>query len=331
MPVKHWKRPALETILRPAASFMSDAGFTLPAFAKVNLTLRVLGRRPDGYHEIQTVLQTISLHDLITFESHESGKLEVVCTDPEVPSDESNLVHRAAALLRERCGLKQGARVTLEKNIPAQAGLGGGSADAAVALLGLSRLWNVETNKAELVELGARLGTDVPFFLDGGTALATGTGADIRPLRDAPTTHLVVVTPGVKISTAEAYKALNAPALTKVGSAANLSVSRAESQFSGSLLEAMRNDFEAVVGRLHPEIGRAREALQGAGARGAMLSGSGSSVFGAFDSKGDAERAGGVLSAEAGWRVFSCVTLSRREYLGSLGGCAAVLERGRAT
>jgi len=305
---------------------MSDDRFTLPAFAKINLHLRVLGRREDGYHEIETVFQTITLHDRLTFEPLADGRIELSCDTAEVPSDESNLVRRAAHALRERSGVRAGARIKLEKNIPAQAGLGGGSADAAVALLGLARLWTLAPGRAELVELGARLGADVPFFLTGGTALGTGTGASVTPLEDAPTRHLVVVTPGVKVSTADAYKALDAPALTKAESAANLSVSRAESGFSGSDREAMRNDFEAVVFRLHPEIGRAREALLEAGASAALLSGSGSGVFGFFDSKGEAERARRALGPRAGWRAFACATLSRAEYLRALGRCAGLLS-----
>lgn len=304
---------------------MSDERFTLPAFAKINLHLRVLGRRDDGYHEIETVFQTITLHDRLTFAPLAGERVELSCDDAEVPADESNLVYRAALALRERYGSRAGARVTLEKNIPAQAGLGGGSADAAVALLGLSRLWRLAPARDELAELGARLGADVPFFLTGGTALGTGTGTRITPLEDAPARHLVVVTPGVKVSTADAYKALNAPALTKAESAANLSVSRAESEISGSDREALRNDFEAAVFRLHPETGRAREALLSAGARGALLSGSGSAVFGFFDSKGEAERARRALGPQAGWRAHACATLSRAEYRRALGRCAGLL------
>ena len=306
---------------------MSDDRFTLPAFAKINLRLRVLGRRDDGYHEIETAFQTITLHDRLTFEPLDGGRVELSCDSAEVPADESNLVHRAALALRGRYGVRAGARVTLEKRIPAQAGLGGGSADAAVALLGLARLWRLAPGPAELAELGARLGADVPFFLTGGTALGTGTGTTITALEDAPARHLVVVTPGVKVSTAEAYEALNAPALTKVEGAANLSVSRAGSGISGSTCEALRNDFEAVVFQLHPEIGRAREALLGAGARGALLSGSGSSVFGFFDSEGEAERAQRALGPGTGRRVFACATLSRAEYSRALGRCAQYEQR----
>lgn len=298
---------------------MPGGSFTLPAFAKVNLLLRVLGRREDGYHEIETVFQTVTLHDRLTFQSGEGDELEIICDSPEVPAGPENLVHRAAEALRARYGVRRGARVTLEKMIPAQAGLGGGSSDAAVALVGLARLWEVGAAREELAEVGARLGSDVPFFLTGGTALGTGTGVAVTPLRDVRETPLVVVAPGAKVSTAEAYKALNARALTKEGAAATLSVSRAESRFSGSLCEVMRNDFEPVVLGLWPEIGRAREGLLGAGARCALLSGSGSSLFGVFDSEAEAERARRALGAEGGWRVRACKTLARSAYAGALG------------
>jgi 4-diphosphocytidyl-2-C-methyl-D-erythritol kinase len=304
---------------------VSEEKITLPAYAKINLGLRVGGRRPDGYHEITTVFQTITLHDKLTFEASQDERLELACSDPEIPTGESNLVVRAALALRERYGAARGARVKLEKRVPAGGGLGGGSSDAAATLVALAHLWGIETSKAELTEIGARLGADVPFFLTGGTALGTGTGALITPLEDAPEMHLVVVTPTARVSTAEAYKALGAPALTKDEGVVNLSVSRAGAGFSGSLREVAANDFEAVVARLEPETARARDALLGAGARWAMLSGSGSSVFGVFDSKGEAGRAREVLRAEGGWRVFACSTLTRAEYLRALGRLAAVL------
>ena len=307
---------------------MSAEQINVPAFAKINLGLRVHGRRPDGYHEISTVFQTISLRDTLSFQATTDGKLELVCSDPSIPTDASNLVLRAASALRERFGVSQGALIELEKVIPAGGGLGGGSADAAVTLAALATLWVLKTGAGELAELGARLGADVPFFLTGGTALGTGTGTDIRPLEDTPKMHLVVVAPGVHVSTAEAYRALGARALTKVEPLVNLSVSRTEADFPDSLCGVWSNDFEAVVVRLYPDIGRARERLFEAGARRVMLSGSGSSVFGVFDSKGEAERARAGLEAEGGWRVFACETLTRAEYLAALGRVAAVLLPG---
>lgn len=308
---------------------MSAEKINVPAFAKINLGLRVHGRRPDGYHEISTLFQTITVHDTLSFQATSDGKLGLVCSDPSTPTDDSNLVLRAASALRERYDMNDGARIELEKVIPAGGGLGGGSADAAVSLVALATLWGVETDAGELAEIGARLGADVPFFLHGGTALGTGTGTDIRPLEDAPKMHLVIVAPGVHVSTAKAYGALGALALTKVEPLVNLSVSRTEADFPDSLCDVWSNDFETVVVRLYPEIGRAREALTGAGAERVMLSGSGSSVFGVFESKGEAARAHETLKSESGWKVFACETLTRAEYLAALGRVAAVLRPGR--
>lgn len=303
---------------------MSEKRFTLPAFAKINLTLRVLGRRADGYHEIRTVFQTITLRDVLTFEAIEAERFELVCNSPDIPSDETNLVWRAADALRERFGVRRGARVELEKQIPAQGGLGGGSADAATALVGLARLWEIETNRHELSELGAHLGADVPFFLTGGTALGTGLGTEINPLADAAAKPLVIVAPGVKVSTQEAYKALNARALTKPEAVVNLLVSRTDAQISDSLCDDLRNDFEPVIFRLRPEIERARDALLGAGARCALMTGSGSSVFGIFDKGEAAGRARDALAAaETRWQVFACEMLSRDDYREAFGECAA--------
>lgn len=295
---------------------MSDAKFTLPSYAKINLTLRVHGRRTDGYHEIETVFQTVTLHDELTFERAEHEQVELTCGDApaDIPRDETNLVYRAAVALGERFAVTRGARVELRKKIPSGGGLGGGSSNAAVALVGLARLWEIEADRVTLARIGASLGADVPFFLTGGTALGTGRGTDILPLPDAPQAHLLVVAPNVKVSTAEAYKALDAPALTKPISPVNLTVSRTQAEISGSLHAALVNDFERVVYRLHPEIERARDALRASGASGALLSGSGASVFGLFDSVEDCVRAQASLTVEAGWRVFACTTLARRGY-----------------
>jgi 4-diphosphocytidyl-2-C-methyl-D-erythritol kinase len=309
---------------------VSEEIIKLSAFAKINLGLRVLGRRADGYHEIRTVFQTVTLHDSLTFEPTTDERLELTCTDPDILIDESNLVLRAAKALRERYGVSRGARVSLEKRISAGGGLGGGSSDAAATLLALAHLWDLKTDACELSELGARLGADVPFFFTGGTALGTGTGTDIAPLEDASKTHLVVVTPAVRVSTAEAYEALGAPALTKAEGLVNLSVSRTEADFPDLLCDVMSNDFEAVVVRLYPEIGRARDALSGTGAVRASLSGSGSSVYGVFESEFEAGRAAEALGgAEALWRVSACATLTRAEYVAALGAPAAILRPGR--
>jgi 4-diphosphocytidyl-2-C-methyl-D-erythritol kinase len=286
-----------------------EESFSLPSYAKINLSLRVLGRRADGYHELHTIFQTITLCDRLTFSALDSSQLELECDAADVPADDSNLVLRAAKILRERFPVERGARIRLEKSIPAGGGLGGGSSNAAIALMGLARLWRIETTRNELTELGARLGADVPFFFTGGRALGTGRGTEITPMNDATRESLLVVTPRVKISTADAYKALSAPALTKEFAPVNLLISRTEADFAGALPTARVNDFEPVIFQQHPEIERARDALLRTGARDASLSGSGSSVFGVFESDAEVERSRSRLRVEEGWQVFPGATL----------------------
>lgn len=306
---------------------MSTQILRLPSFAKINLSLRVLGRRADGYHEIRTVFQTVTLHDEVALESLPEGQFELACDVGDIPIGDTNLVWRAAAALRERFGVRAGARIDLQKRIPAGGGLGGGSSNAATALLGLSYLWGIETNQNELAEIGVRLGADVPFFLTGGRAVGTGRGTVVQPLPDHADFHLLIVTPPIAVSTAEAYAALGAPTLTKAESPANLPISRESLDFSDSLCQGLVNDFEPVVFRLYPKIERARDALISAGARGALLSGSGASVFGIFGSAESSEQAHAALGVDRSWQIFPCTMLSRAKYLASLGACAQVLQR----
>ena len=301
---------------------------TLPAFAKINWTLRVLGRRADGYHELRTIFQTVTLHDRIHFAVTAGGSIELTCDDQHIPVDESNLISRAALALRERYVVGRGVRIHLEKRIPTGGGLGGGSANAAVALLGLNSLWNLGMTKGELCAVGSGLGADVPFFFTGGTALGAGIGDDLTPLPDVAAPHLLIVAPGAHVSTAEAYKSLAAPPLTKDGGDTILSSSRAGALPDSSLLDAPHNDFERSVFGLVPEVGRAKRALLEAGARRALMSGSGSCVYGVFDSNETRERAAFVLGGDVGWRVYPCAALSRAEYVSALGACAGPLAGG---
>ncbi|HKR01010.1 MAG TPA: 4-(cytidine 5'-diphospho)-2-C-methyl-D-erythritol kinase, partial [Pyrinomonadaceae bacterium] len=204
----------------------AEAAFTLPSFAKINWRLKVLGRRADGFHELRTIFQTVTLHDKLSFAAREDESLSLTSTSSDIPLDESNLILRAAAALRHRSGIRKGASIHLEKVIPVEAGLGGGSSNAAVTLLGLAHLWGLRTSRRELTEIGANLGADVPFFLTGGTALGTGLGTEVSPLAEVAAEHLLIVKPEAKVQTAEAYKALNSPALTKVDNAFILSISR---------------------------------------------------------------------------------------------------------
>ncbi|MEP6923305.1 MAG: 4-(cytidine 5'-diphospho)-2-C-methyl-D-erythritol kinase [Pyrinomonadaceae bacterium] len=296
--------------------------FTLPAFAKINLSLRVLGKRPDGYHEICTTLNTVSLCDYLTFEQADEISLSCGAANSSVPTDQTNLVVRAANLLRERFSTQQGAKIHLEKRIPSPGGLGGGSADAAVTLIALTHFWKIKTSGQSLIEIAETLGADVPFFLYGGTAFATGAGTEIEILPNSPKKLLVIVTPNEMVSTAEAYRSLNAPSLTEVDSLSILTICRSARIDSNSNRANLKNDFENTIFSLKPEIERVRNKLLEFGASHALMSGSGASVFGIFDNERIREKACCSLrDTEADWRIFSCETVSQNEYKQALSPC----------
>jgi 4-diphosphocytidyl-2-C-methyl-D-erythritol kinase len=187
----------------------SGKSITLPAFAKVNLDLRILGVRADGYHDLRTIFQSLLIHDLITF-TRVQGAFSITCDDPKLPTDRRNLIWKAASLLWRTAGRSRGdtprnVSVELKKRIPSEAGLGGGSADAAVALLGLAAIWGLDVDLPTLSRLATSIGADVPFFLVGGTALGLGRGDDIYPLTDLPRSYAVIVRPRFGVSSAEAY------------------------------------------------------------------------------------------------------------------------------
>jgi len=303
---------------------MSGPTLILPAFAKINFSLRILGRRPDGYHEILTVLQTISLHDTLKITAIDGSHLILSCDDLSVPAGAENIVIRAARALQQQCAPPKGAYIRLEKRIPSAAGLGGGSSDAAVTLLGLAHLWGTGIKENELLGIAGSLGADVPFFLHGGTALATGVGKDVAELPDAKEKFLLVVKPNASISTSDAYSALKARSLTSAEAKTILSSSQRGEFFDNFDSDALQNDFEEVVIGLEPEIGRAKAALLKTGARDALLAGSGSAVFGVFDSGDALERAIQAIELESGWRVFPCKTVGRSLNKSAMGSAGAV-------
>jgi 4-diphosphocytidyl-2-C-methyl-D-erythritol kinase len=305
---------------------VNQPSLSLPSFAKINWSLEIRGKRPDGYHEVKTLLQTISLHDELHFEVSEDRGVSLSCDNPDVPTGSDNLIVRAAHALQERFEVEKGVRIRLEKRIPIKAGLGGASSNAAVTLLALSRLWQVKPVAGELWEIAAKLGADVPFFLLGGCVQATGTGTTLSPLasaREPVQRHLIVITPNTGILTAAAYNALDSRALTTKNVNPILSVSQSEANSGDSqpwpLEDSLKNDFESVIFDIEPETRRTKETLLQAGALGALLAGSGSSVFGIFASEEDQQRAANEIQLEAGWRIFPCVTVSQIEYLRAVG------------
>jgi len=276
--------------------------------AKVNLVLRVLSRRLDGYHELDTIFQAVDLWD--SLEIRLAKGLRMTCDSPELPTDGSNLVLRAAELLRERSGTSQGAEFHLRKLIPAQAGLGGGSSDAAGALLLCDRLWGLGTSAAELRAIAAEIGSDVPFFLDGGTARGTGRGERIEALPALRPLHLLLGFPPFGTSTAEVYKQASIR-LTLPGDGVSLAILKAHKWPGDNDFAFMVNDLEPVVFEMRPALRDFRDALLGVGAKAAMLSGSGSTVYGVFGSEDDIEAAVSRLGNEhEGWRLLSSRTVA---------------------
>ena len=296
----------------------------LPACAKVNLDLRILGARSDGFHDLKTIFQSLALHDLLTFTARK-GPFVIECDDPKIPTDERNLVWKAASLLWRTAGGRgqspRDAIVGLRKRIPEQAGLGGGSSDAAMTILGLAKIWNLRLDVPTLSRIAAGVGADVPFFLVGGTALGLGRGDDIYPLVDLPRTYVVIVRPHFGVSTVEAYGWYDTEPRRNTRDGPRRALPRNWPEWAVNL----RNDLEPAVIRHHPPIGRMKQALLDAGAVTAAMSGSGSAVFGLFERMEAARRTAADL-ARPGWTVVSTRTTSRPEY-GA--GLRPVLARAR--
>lgn len=282
--------------------------WTAAARAKINLHLAVHARRPDGYHALTTVFQAIDLADTLTIAEHD-GPLTLRCPGSEAPEDDTNLVVRAARALAEELGraAPAGLLITLDKQVPTQAGLGGGSADAMAALRLLCDVWRVPADRDLLARVGGRLGSDVPFFAWGGTALGLGRGDEITPLPTLPPMACAIVRPPFGVSTADAYRWV-------AGSRGGAPLPEqpfeppSRSEDWPARLAACRNDFEPVVAARHPEIAEAVAALRDAGAALAMMSGSGSAIYGLFDGQADASRALAPLAARPGWRGWLTAT-----------------------
>lgn len=286
--------------------------FSLPSFAKLNWTLRILGKRGDGFHELFTVFQTVSLHDSISFSA--ADELSLTCDDLSVPTDERNLITQAGIELQRQYGINAGAAIRLEKYIPSPGGLGGGSSNAAVALIGLSQLWELSVSDDELHEIAVEIGSDVPFFLYGGTAVGTGRGEDIEQIPDAEEQNMLIVTPPVSVSTRDAFDRLTAPTLTFETLNRILPVCRSEAGSLDLRHSVLINDFEASVFDAHPEIERVKRTLLDFGAVNAAMSGSGASVFAIFDKPETRQTAIKALDQESTWRKFAVATISRSQY-----------------
>jgi len=271
-------------------SLAAEKQLVLPSYAKINLGLRVIGRREDGYHDIQTVFQQISLHDTVRLRVRESPgtRIDITADVPGLPTDHRNLAYRAAERILARCPRPVHVEIALQKRIPMGAGLGGGSSNAAVVLLGLAHLMPISLSPEELQDLAVGLGADVPFFIVGGTALAEGIGERLQAIAPVLTNQwIVVVAPPIHIATKWAYANLKIP-LTTVKKKINLHRFFLSGDEQVHWRLELINDFERVVFRAFPQLREIKEMLYEKGAVYASLTGSGSAVYGIYHKEVDA-------------------------------------------
>ena len=297
----------------------------IPAYAKINLRLDVLGKRPDGFHELRTIFQTISLHDELRLRASRHPGISLTVEGNKSLAAEpvqKNLVYQGIEALRRELKIRGGVEIVLKKMIPAGRGLGGGSSDTAAALLGYLRLTGRKIARARLMEIAASLGADVPFFLSGGRALGVNKGDEIYPLPDIAKRYILVVSPKeIHVPTPDAYRWLKAKplALTKLDGNPKLFGFCAlcwSAQGSG-----LSNDFEGPVFRRYARLEKIKRALLQRGAAEASLAGSGSAVFGVFPSPAMARRAAVGFPQD---QTFVCETISRDRYLRAVRGASVV-------
>ena len=286
------------------------ASITALAFAKINLTLEILGRRDDGYHEVATVLQTVSLHDRLTFAHDDAIRLE--CSVPTL-SNSDNLAWKAAEALRHATGYVGGARIIIEKAIPEAMGLGGGSTDAAATLVALNRLWGLRLSEADLQQVARSLGADVPFLVGGGTSLGTGRGDVMRRLDPLPRQWLVLVCPSVTVEekTRRMYQLLDAESYTGGQVSRAMVDAIAQGHFSHQLLF---NAFESVAFDVFPRLADVMADMEACGAQHVSLSGSGPSLYILVSNEVEGRKMRDDL-ARRGWRAFLVETTSANPHL----------------
>ncbi|MGI6553909.1 MAG: 4-(cytidine 5'-diphospho)-2-C-methyl-D-erythritol kinase [Bacillota bacterium] len=278
--------------------------------AKINLTLDVLGKRQDGYHNIRSIMQSISLNDRVSLTKTQGG-ISVECTHPEVPCGSSNLAFRAAQELKETAGVNYGVHIRLFKNIPVAAGLGGGSADAAAVLRGLNRLWNTGFDTNKLREIGRRIGADVPFCLTGGTVLAEGIGEELMPLKPINRIWMVLFKPPFGVSTAEIYKAHDRVKRKYPQSTEALLVEMEQGNID-TMVAAMGNALEETTAGLYPEVADIISRLKARGVQKTFMCGSGPTVCAIAASQEAAERLKKEYTGFNG-KIFIAYTVPRAQ------------------
>lgn len=267
--------------------------YSIKAYAKINLGLDVLGRLPDGYHEVKMIMQTVGIYDELTFEKSDEG-IMIVTDSGELPVNEDNLIYKAAKLLMQKYAIDTGIRVNLKKNIPIAAGMAGGSTDAAATLKGVNELFGLGCTEEELKEVGVKIGADVPYCVMGGTALAEGIGEKLTALRNAPQCVLLVAKPGINVSTKYVYEHLDALD-SYVHPDIDGMVNAISSGDLDGIVRRLGNVLEEVTIPAYPVINDIKKTMLDSNALGSMMSGSGPTVFGIYNERKDAESAYGKI------------------------------------
>jgi 4-diphosphocytidyl-2-C-methyl-D-erythritol kinase len=286
-------------------------GLKLRSPAKINLYLEITGKRPDGYHFLETIFQEMSLYDELHIEKKSSPGIEITSNSKDIPCDARNLVFRASEAFFKAAQVQAGVSIHIEKSIPVAGGMGGGSSNAASALMGLEKLFGIELEKSSRHSIARSLGADVPFFLHGGTALGRGIGDELEEISCQKSFHVLLVNPNFKIATADVYRGLKLD-LTGVQSGISLMRSALEKGDVNLLAQRLFNRLEDVVFLKFPEIKKIKDSLIRWGALGALLSGSGSTLFALTDSPEKAEKLRDQVNANFDFWTHVCETVPQR-------------------
>jgi 4-diphosphocytidyl-2-C-methyl-D-erythritol kinase len=278
--------------------------------AKINLFLQVTGKRPDGYHELFSLMCCVSLFDTILLQ-FDGNLIEIDSDHPQIPLDETNLAHKAAALFYRKLQTERGLKITIEKSIPVAAGLGGGSSNAASVLQGLNCYYDFPFSREQLISMGRRLGADVPFFLFEKPALVSGIGEKLEVYGDLPPYHVILIYPGFGVSTAEVFQNLNLGLTNCKKKFKKFSFRKTGYDVSRHLC----NDLEAVTASRHPVITSVKEQLLKHGAEGALMSGSGPTVFGLFSEQDKAAEALQALGRHTRWKSYLVEIINERNFV----------------
>ena len=281
------------------------------AMAKINLGLDVLRRRENGYHDVKMIMQTVDIYDTLEFEKREDSQIIIKVDAMELPTDENNLIYKATKLLFEKRDVKEGVEITLTKRIPIAAGMAGGSTDAAAALVGINRLFDLGFSMEELKEVGVKIGADVPYCIEGGTALSEGIGEILTKLPDAPDCFVVVAKPEISVSTKYVYENLHANEL-KYHPDIDGMVEAIRNQDLAGVCKRMENVLETVTEKKYPVISQLKQMLLEAGAENSLMSGSGPTVFDIFKEEEKAKEALKKVE-ESGLAKQSFVTVFAKE------------------